>query len=129
MLKAKYEPRDLSRFAKDHAMAEKLQETKRFRGMEVELGVNAYFGTPRRIWFTVGVGAGYSIRFGTDYQRAKEFYDKIDWFLDLLADGQEIRNTSVDSERKIWRRIAKTAGGEEIQLPSHNAYYVNLSDE
>jgi hypothetical protein len=117
MLKATYEPGDESRFQLDRGVAEKLQETKQVRGIEVNLGMNAYYGTPKRIWYTVRVGTGYHASFGPDYGKAKDFYDRLDWFAELLAAGQEIRKNTITSERDTWRAIAAHAGGHEIEIP------------
>jgi hypothetical protein len=59
----------------------------------------------------------YQADFGTDYNKAKAFYDNIDWFAELLAVGQEIRDKLNASEPKTWQEIATNAGGKDIEVP------------
>lgn len=120
--------KDEEKFFRAHAAAEKLKATKRVAGVEIALGVQGHFAPPYWYLYYVNVGPGwcYYADFGTDYAKAKSFYDSIDWFAQMLGGQEEAVKIRLREMQDAWKSFAKLSDGAEIKTPDRVDLTINL---
>jgi len=103
-------------FYKEYDEAKKLEKKKKIDLYEIKLGINAHLAEPYKYWYYVNIGSGWGwyTEFGTDYAKAKTFYDNINWFVNIIVQLDKVKHTGEKSLRDIWRVTARAAGGEDI---------------